>query len=407
MTVQQYQSHRKKKPEEEEEHKKPLLAWKPPPPQPDPKPTIDDLGALLGKLEGQADPALLAKLKAALEEHKNPASPQPTAPAEPAPTTKIKAGESQEEPHDPDRVKRLIGEFKGLMQHGTMPTDPRAVREHAGNLFPEHGKPEEHTDDLYDSIEGALASHASDASKTAATDSIISRLERADRHENMLPRRSRSLGLSDLQQFSTPLTIAEAVQIAASPRLGDTVLEPTAGTGNLIGTIAAHHDGLITANELSDRRANVLRHSGWPNNVKVEQGDYLWRKGSADVVVANPPWGKYSKGIYGKASKVGGVKGGFTPGDVAERFTAKMLEDLNPNPARPSSPSPQTPSRRLSTMTSKPSSAVTTTRTIGCRPVSHVVPPKVSHRRIRFLIWRFANGSNCPVRVTRAVSTVK
>ena len=320
VQVQEYQSHRRKKPEEQEAEKRPLLAWK----QPDAKPTMDDLHELLAKLGGHADPALVEKLKATLAEHK-PTVEQPPQPIAPQQATKVKAGEAHESPHDLDRVGNLVGEFRGLLKHGQVPTDPKSLREYAGRIFPEHGDPSEYTDDLYDSLEGALARHHSESSSKAATDSIGDRLERAERHESMLARRNRSLGLSDLQQFSTPLTISEAVQIAASPRPGDTVLEPTAGTGNLIGTLAAHHDGPIIANELSDRRASVLKASQWPDNVKIEQGDYLWRKGKADVVVANPPWGSYKTGHYGRATPVAG----FTPNDVAERFVVKMMADLN------------------------------------------------------------------------------
>lgn len=297
VQVPEYQSHRKKKPEEEEAEKRPLLAWKPPVAPATPEPTPAAIAA-----ERRPEPEVTPKL-------------------EPGWRATVKQSK-QESPHDPGRVKKLVDYFHAGFRNGIVPTDPRAIRQlavtHVG------GNPEEYTDDLYDSIEGGLARHHSESSKNAPTDSIGDRLERADRHEQMMPRRNRTLELSELQQFSTPLTISEAVQIAASPRPGETVLEPTGGTGNLIGTLAAHHDGPIHINELAERRVNVLKHSEWPDNVKVEKGNYLARKGKADVVVTNPPWGKYTSGKYGKPI---GLE--FTPADVAERFVAKNMRDLN------------------------------------------------------------------------------
>lgn len=296
VQVPEYQSTRKKKPEDEPKEKLPLFAWKPP-----------------------AAPATPEPTPAAIAAERKP-EPEVTPRVEPGWRATVKQSK-QESPHDVGRVKKLVDYFHAGFRNGIVPTDPRVIRQLAATET--GGNPEEYTDDLYDSIEGGLARHHSESSMNAPRDSIGDRLERAERHESMMPRRNRTLELSELQQFSTPLTISEAVQIAASPRPGETVLEPTAGTGNLIGTLAAHHDGPIHVNELAERRVNVLKHSEWPDNVKVEKGNYLARKGKADVIVTNPPWGKYSSGKYGKPI---GLE--FTPGDVAERFVMKNMRDL-------------------------------------------------------------------------------
>lgn len=61
----------------------------------------------------------------------------------------------------------------------------------------------------------------------------------------------------ELQQFSTPLALAYLAGLAAQPRLGETVLEPSAGNG-LLAWPAERAGGRLFVNELDpDRRASL------------------------------------------------------------------------------------------------------------------------------------------------------
>jgi strawberry notch-like protein/conjugative element/phage-associated large polyvalent protein len=175
-------------------------------------------------------------------------------------------------------------------------------------------------DSLNDPVEAALAATLRDS--LANREDIRQDLSRlvyaAQQVENTLPRAHRTLEKMQLQQFSTPLPLAVAADYAAQISAGDHVLEPTAGTGNLL--VAVPPGVTITANELSPRRADLLRAQGYA----VEVGDYLKaRLTPPTVIITNPPWGKYSTGKYGR-----GVALEFAPNDVAERFVAKNLRDL-------------------------------------------------------------------------------
>lgn len=61
---------------------------------------------MLEKLQGQADPALVEKLKATLAEHKSAQAAETPKPA--TQSTKIKAGDAHDSPHDPERVRGLV-----------------------------------------------------------------------------------------------------------------------------------------------------------------------------------------------------------------------------------------------------------------------------------------------------------
>jgi C-terminal domain on Strawberry notch homologue len=176
----------------------------------------------------------------------------------------------------------------------------------------------EDIDVINDAAEAALAKHLR---TEADSESLELALNQAINYEDLLPRAHRTLEKSKLQQFSTPLPIGLMAGHAADVLEGDRVLEPTAGTGSLL--VGVPDDTPVTAVELAARRAELLRAAG----LNVLQGDYLSsRTEQPTVIIANPPWGKYSTGKYGK-----GVALGFGPTDVAERFVGKMLRDLAPN----------------------------------------------------------------------------
>jgi len=96
-----------------------------------------------------------------------------------------------------------------------------------------------------------------------------------------------------LDQFSTPPELAALAVLAAQVRPGDSVLEPSAGTG-LIAAVAEAGGGAMTLNEIAPTRAELLdglfpsadrfRHDG--RHVQ----DLLPGAGGFDVVVCNPPF---------------------------------------------------------------------------------------------------------------------
>lgn len=90
------------------------------------------------------------------------------------------------------------------------------------------------------------------------------------------------------QLFPTPHHIAEQMIQAADIKEGHTILEPSAGTGNLLHAIPC---GNVTAVELNHGLASRLRDN-FPH-VTVKQGDFLGFNGDLgnfDRIVMNPPF---------------------------------------------------------------------------------------------------------------------
>jgi predicted RNA methylase len=104
--------------------------------------------------------------------------------------------------------------------------------------------------------------------------------------------RVRSEEQESFQQFSTPPNFSAAAAFAANIKAGDTVLEPSAGTGSLVA--AASNEGVkIIANELSERRVALLRRlvggRGEVHNENAEQIDNILDV-KPTVVLMNPPF---------------------------------------------------------------------------------------------------------------------
>lgn len=102
----------------------------------------------------------------------------------------------------------------------------------------------------------------------------------------------RSEEQESFQQFSTPPNYAYAAVFAANIKDGDTMLEPSAGTGSIVA--AASNPGVkIIANELSERRVALLRRlvgtGGQVFNENAEQIDNILDV-KPSVVVMNPPF---------------------------------------------------------------------------------------------------------------------
>nr|WP_254683429.1 strawberry notch family protein [Ruegeria sp. PR1b] len=95
-----------------------------------------------------------------------------------------------------------------------------------------------------------------------------------------------------LQQFSTPLPFAALVVQAAAIRKGETMLEPSAGTGALAG-FAARAGAALLLNEIDPFRQRLLR-AVFGGEVTGHDGehidDLLQTPVLPDVVVMNPPF---------------------------------------------------------------------------------------------------------------------
>jgi predicted RNA methylase len=96
-----------------------------------------------------------------------------------------------------------------------------------------------------------------------------------------------------LQQFSTPMGLSLVAAIAAGVRLGDWVLEPSAGTG-LLAVQAEVAGARLALNELAEIRAELLARL-FPNVAVTRYDaahihDHLTPAVAPDVVLMNPPF---------------------------------------------------------------------------------------------------------------------
>lgn len=93
------------------------------------------------------------------------------------------------------------------------------------------------------------------------------------------------------QSFYTPGGVASQMMVAADLTAGDKVLEPSAGTGNLITAAKIHgiFGGDITAIEIDESKIPAL----WNMAGRVICGDFLQQNGNLgrfDKILMNPPF---------------------------------------------------------------------------------------------------------------------
>lgn len=93
--------------------------------------------------------------------------------------------------------------------------------------------------------------------------------------------------------FPTPKEIVDRLLEAADIRAGETVLEPSAGKGDIADAIKTHEpDAVLSINEVSPTLLNVLKGKGYSED-QVRQGDFLEMKDEDrlfDKIVMNPPF---------------------------------------------------------------------------------------------------------------------
>jgi GH24 family phage-related lysozyme (muramidase) len=275
------------------------------------------------------------------EQKTAPAAPEPSAPA---PAPEMPAGKPSapvapkgEAPTAPSTLEgdvevarhgftTLKKNIEGVLQGGHAGDVRKRLAEHMG--VPEQ-KLKNHGRAYEDAIEAVLADKlAGDyhSENISLDQPLHEQIRHAQTIEALMPRAHRGLEKSQLQQFSTPLPLAVAAIHAGRVTDNDNVLEPTAGTGNLL--VALPERTRVEATDIDPHRAALLAEQGYGSPTPQ---DYLKTtypgEDSPDapsVIITNPPWGKYSTGKYGNVAA--GL--GFEPYDVAERFVAKNLRDV-------------------------------------------------------------------------------
>jgi hypothetical protein len=152
--------------------------------------------------------------------------------------------------------------------------------------------------DAYDALElginmhvlaaGAAYSPIADAPAAASTVRSLERLL------TLIPTQSKRTGeQNDFQQFSTVPTFAYVANWVGNPSAADVMLEPSAGIGGL-AVFSKVAGAKLVLNELSARRAQVLRELFPDSRVWTENAEQLDNILPADVVpslvVMNPPF---------------------------------------------------------------------------------------------------------------------
>jgi len=211
---------------------------------------------------------------------------------------------------------RLVEYLQKAIEVNELPDNPQGLRQLADSILGGEFNQDTDIDLLYDALEGA--SHAAERGKRVAGETLEQAIDRAIEAESRLVNRTRTLEVSELQQFSTPMPIAEGAAYSANVKAGDKVLEPSAGTGSLLEPLRGKN-AVLLANDLDPNRVNILRKLGY----QAAEGDaLLLNKIDADVIVTNPPWGAYSTRKYGK------VKLPFAANDVSQRHIYAMARNL-------------------------------------------------------------------------------
>mgnify|MGYP001182320257 CR=1 FL=1 len=180
--------------------------------------------------------------------------------------------------------------------------------------------------DAYDALEFGVnlalkAGLVGDLNPTTEQDARAT-LGKLDALLKRLPTQSkRTREQEEFQQFSTPPTLAFLAARAAHLSTGDVVLEPSAGTGDLVA-MAQAAGATVVANELAPRRAALLRALG-VEQVFQENAEHIDRilpeAIRPTVVLMNPPF-----------SATAGRMAGYRKTAVGAQHVEQALERLAP-----------------------------------------------------------------------------
>lgn len=148
-------------------------------------------------------------------------------------------------------------------------------------------------------------------------------IESLERLLELIPTQTKRTGEQDeFQQFSTPPHYAYVAAWVGRPKANETVLEPSAGVGGM-AVYALNAEAKVTVNELSPRRAALLRLMGF-NHVFEENAEQLNNVLPASVqptlILANPPFSATAGRQQGKRST-----------SVGAQHVEQMLKRLEPN----------------------------------------------------------------------------
>ncbi len=148
----------------------------------------------------------------------------------------------------------------------------------------------------YDALELAQALFLADPHCPLLDGAPARALEALQAFVGALPVQSfRSEEQVELQQFSTPLTLAYLAGLAARPRAGETMLEPSAGNG-LLAWPAARAGAELWLNELDSGRRSSLAEAFPSASLSAHDGelidDLLPPACCPSLVLMNPPFSR-------------------------------------------------------------------------------------------------------------------
>jgi predicted RNA methylase len=199
-------------------------------------------------------------------------------------------------------IHELIAELEERIEDGEPFDNPKLTRT-AERVFGGSRAQGKYTPrDAYDALEIAvnnylLEKHARDLMKMDATEALASVLRPLMKR---LPRQTdRTLEQNELQQFSTPPTLAYVASRLLNPTPDDTVLEPSAGTGSLAIWPRAVGAKVI-CNETSLRPFSLLRCvlnlDALPLDAEFNE-DLLPAEIKPTAVLMNPPFSSTSERV--------------------------------------------------------------------------------------------------------------
>jgi len=185
---------------------------------------------------------------------------------------------------------------------------------------------------MYDALEGGVSMAYRKWRENNPSATFEERMAVAQRYEDSLITARRTLQKTSLQQFSTPFPISLASAYAADVRPGDVIMEPEAGTANLVDPLYGTENVVIKVNELDEGRRAVLESMGYqPTKYDVLKAEFNFTEdgkiipAEATVIVHNPPWGSYKSGKYGDPVNItyrdaDGIQKTLKPNDWSQRF---------------------------------------------------------------------------------------